>query len=183
MNMFDRHDQIVRALSERAFVSVAHAVQLTGGSPATIRRDFTKLTADGIARRVRSGIRTVESVGMTPFAMREVQYSKEKEALAQKAAALLKAGDTVFIDGGTTTFHLGACLPKLPLRVITNSLRLAVLIDSPPRRNPHLEIFLTGGCLYPNSGLLVGPGAHGSLAQYHANWAFLSVGGITPVIQ
>ncbi len=116
---------------------------------------------------------------MIPFALREVQYSDAKEALAGRAAKLLNPGDAVIVDGGTTTFHLASCLPSFPLHIITNSLRLASVLDEKSRHHKGLEVFLTGGYLYPNSGLLVGPGAQSSLAQYHARWAFLSVGGLT----
>ena len=178
LNTLERHEQILRALSERGFISVPRAVQLTGASPATIRRDLAHFAEQGLARRVRGGIRLVESVGMTPFAMRQSQSSKSKESLAQRAVALLKAGDVIFIDGGTTTFHIGACLPAIPLRVITNSVRLAHYLDEQAQRRSEWEVFLTGGLIYPNSGLLLGPAAQASVAQYHAHWAFLSVGGI-----
>jgi len=65
------------------------------------------------------------------------------------------------------------------LRIITNSLRLASRLDDILGEHPDLEVFLTGGLLHPMSGLLVGAGAQASLAQYHATWAFLSVGGLT----
>ena len=54
----------------------------------------------------------------------------------------------------------------------------AVAIDE--RRNSDLavEVFLTGGYIYPQSGLLIGPQAVAAIGRYHANWAFLSVGGI-----
>jgi DeoR/GlpR family transcriptional regulator of sugar metabolism len=180
MNTQERREQIVRSLYQRGLTTVHRAVQLTGASPATIRRDFVTLAEQGIAQKVRGGLRLIESSGMTPFITRQVQFSREKELLAQHAAALLKAGDVVIIDGGTTTFHIGACLPPVPLRVITNSLRLASFLDEKSRHHAGLEVFLTGGFLYPHSGLLVGPGAQNSLAQYYADWAFLSGGGITP---
>lgn len=178
-NTLERHEQLIRWLGQNGLVSASRAIQLTGASPATVRRDFAELTRQGLAKRVHGGIRLVESVGMKPFAMRQAQFSREKMALAQRAVSLLKSGDVVFIDGGTTTFHLGACLPPVPLRIITNSLQLAEALDERSRKHGELEIFLTGGLLYPGSGLLAGPAAHNSVAQYHADWAFLSVGGIT----
>ncbi|MEI6083152.1 MAG: DeoR/GlpR family DNA-binding transcription regulator [Verrucomicrobiota bacterium] len=179
MNTLERHEQILRTLNEQGYVSVPRAAELTGASSATIRRDLAAFAKQGLARRVRGGIRLVESVGMTPFAMRQAQSFKSKEALAQRAVQLLKAGDVIFVDGGTTTFHLGACLPAIPLRVITNSVRLAHYLDEQNQRRAEWEVFLTGGLIYPNSGLLLGPAAQASVTQYHAHWAFLSVGGIT----
>ncbi len=179
MNTLDRRELMIRALAERGTLSVHRAIQLTEAGEATIRRDMAFLAAQGIGERVRGGIRRAKGTGMTPYAMRAAQLSQEKEAIAQRAAALLKPGDVVFIDGGSTTFHVGACLPQIPLRIITNSLRLASHLDGFLGDHPELEVFLTGGLLHPMSGLLVGVGAQTSLAQYHADWAFLSVGGLT----
>ena len=116
---------------------------------------------------------------MLPFTLRQREHSSAKLHLARQAVTLLKPGEVLMIDGGSTTFHMGACLPSFPLRVITNSLHLATVLEERARTQPSLEVYLTGGCLYPNSGLLVGPGAQSTVAQYHANWAFLSVGGVT----
>ncbi len=170
---------MMQALTERETLSVHRAVQLTEAGEATIRRDMAFLAAQGLCERVRGGIRRVKATGMTPYALRAVQFSNEKSAIARRAASLLKAGDVLFIDGGSTTFHVSSCLPKIPLRIITNSLRLANQLDGLLRENPNIEVFLTGGLLHPMSGLLVGSGTQASLAQYHANWAFLSVGGLS----
>ncbi|MGF1450585.1 MAG: DeoR/GlpR family DNA-binding transcription regulator [Opitutales bacterium] len=99
--------------------------------------------------------------------------------IAQKAARLLRAGDVVLIDGGTTTCHLCFCLPPLPLRIITNSLRVAAYLDNASARRPDLEVFLSGGRIDMGSKMLSGSGTVHTLDFYHANWAFLSVGGIT----
>jgi DeoR/GlpR family transcriptional regulator of sugar metabolism len=179
MNTSERDDRILALLAEKSFLSVEDAAALTKSSLATVRRDFQRLSDTRKIERVRGGARPIRSEPMTPFALREVQYSREKEMLARAAAELLSPNDVLIIDGGTTTFHLGRCLPDIPLRIITNSLRLASVLDDQSRTRTGLEVYLTGGYLYPNSGLLVGPGAQASLAQYHAQWALLSVGGVS----
>ena len=179
MTTMERHDRIVRAIGRQPVLALRDAMTLTGASEPTVRRDFAALADAGVVRRVRGGVRAVEAVGMTPFALREMTYSDEKQRIARAACALLGPNDVVFIDGGTTTFHLAACLPVFPLRVVTNSIRLADALDEQARRRGGLEIFLTGGFVHPGSGLLVGPGAVASIAAYRAHWAFLSVGGIT----
>jgi DeoR/GlpR family transcriptional regulator of sugar metabolism len=179
MNTSERDDRILASLAEKNFLSVEEAAALTTSSLATVRRDFQRLSDARQMQRVRGGARPIRNEPMTPFALREVQYSREKEMLARAAAELFSPNDVLIIDGGTTTFHLGRCLPDIPLRIITNSLRLASVLDDQSRTHSGLEVYLTGGYLYPNSGLLVGPGAQASLAQYHAQWALLSVGGVS----
>lgn len=174
-----RHEQILRATAETGQLSVTEAVALLGASQATIRRDFNQLTREGTVERVRGGIRMVHNQKMLPFAFREVRNLKEKLAIARHAVQLLKTGDVVFVDGGTTTLQLGEYLLAKPLRIITNSVRLSAALESRSSNRAALEIFLTGGFLFPHSGLLVGPSAQAGLGQYHANWAFLSASGLS----
>ncbi len=177
----ERQDKILHYLSQHDYLTVVEAVTLFHASPATIRRDFDELSEKELVRRIRGGIKPYKSVdtGILPFSLRELQYSAEKEALTREAVKLLQPGNVVFIDGGTTTFHLGLCLPDMDLRVITNSLRLASVLEEKAAQRPNLEVYVTGGFLDHKSGILLGPNTESSLAQYHADWAFLSVGGIS----
>lgn len=179
MNKWERHEHILRLAGERGMIYLDRAVQATGASIPTIRRDFEELSKTGAVERVRGGIRVVRKEGNLPFNMREVQHSEAKTAIAREAVRLLKAGDVLFIDGGTTTYHMCFCLPAIPLRIITNSLRLSAHLDHPAHRQSDWEVYLTGGFMQHDSSMLTGPGTLHSLDFYHADWAFLSIGGIT----
>lgn len=174
----ERRDRILGYLAERSLLAVKDAVRLLDVGELTVRRDFNALAAEGLAERIRGGIRLERQADMQPFGLREVSHGPAKTAIGRRAAGLLQDGDTVFIDGGTTTYQVADFLPNCRLRVITNSLRLAARLESRLHVLPKLELFVTGGLLHPNSGLLVGPGARQSLEQYHADWAFLSAGGV-----
>ena len=173
----ERHNRILSHLRQYGVLSQPEAMRLTAASPATVRRDFDKLAGQNGLVRVRGGLR-LASFRDTTFASREIQNAAAKTAIARSAVTLLRDGDVLFIDGGTTTYQLAECLPTLKLRIITNSIRLAAALDE-RALGSGWEVFLTGGLLYPQSGLLVGPAAQNNLAQYHAHWAFLSAGGIT----
>lgn len=175
-----RRERMIEHLHGNAVLRVEEAVQLFSASPATVRRDFKSLAELGMAQRVHGGVRLCKPAPweMQPFQVREVLHAREKHAIAERAAKLLRPGDVFMVDGGTTTSMLGGCIPDFPLRLITNSVRLASILEDRHAGHSRLEIYLTGGILYPHSGLLVGPTAKASLAQYHAQWAFLSVGGI-----
>ena len=180
-NAAERVAEMSKWLQEQEFLSVTDACKRCDASPATIRRDFIQLVAQGVAERHRGGVRRQrrDALAMVPFAVREMRNAIEKSAIARAAVGLLRAGDAVFVDGGTSTLHLASHLGRVPVRIITNSLRLAVALgeqryDEPP------EVHLSGGWLLPRSGLLIGPQARATITQYHATWAFLSVGGISP---
>ena len=178
MNKWERHERILRLASERGMIYLDRAMEATGASRPTLRRDFEELSELGAIERVRGGIRVIRKEGSLPFNLREVQHSEAKAAIAQKAARLLRAGDVLFIDGGTTTYHLCLCLPKIPLRIVTNSLRVSAFLDDPVNQSQDWEVYLTGGFVQHGSNMLTGPGTLHSLDFYHADWAFLSVGGI-----
>lgn len=179
MNTAERREQLVRAVSERGTLSVRRGVELTGASEPTIRRDFAALAAKGAVLRTWGGIGLPAVDAMSPFVFREVQFSEEKAALARKAARLLVEGDVVFIDGGTTTYHLSSCLADMPLQIVTNSLRLAEALAARRGELGKQDVYLTGGRVHASGGLLIGPGVSDGLRQYHANWAFISAGGVT----
>lgn len=173
----ERQSAFRHHLKQNEFLSVPDACQLAQASPATIRRDFTALVAAGHAQRHRGGVQRVaqDSLAMVPFAERQMTMPAEKARIAAAAAALIQPGDVVFVDGGTSTLHLAEHLAAMSIRIITNSLRLAVVIGE---RNGPAEVHLSGGALLPRSGLLVGPQARAGLGRFHATWAFLSVSGL-----
>lgn len=178
MNRLERHERILRLASERGMIYLKRAIEATGASRPTLRRDFQELAERGTVERVRGGIRVIRKEGNLPFNLREVHHSAAKRAIAQAAVRLLKAGDVVYIDGGTTTYHICFCLPKIPLRIITNSLRVSAYLDDPVHRYGEWEIYLTGGLIQHGSSMLTGPGTLHTLDFYHADWAFLSIGGV-----
>lgn len=177
----ERLDLLFKSLEDKEFLSVAEGCRLLDASPATVRRDFAELAAQGRAERLRGGLGRSkrDALAMVPFAAREMQMAAEKSAIARAAAGLLHSGDAVFVDGGTSTLHLASHLGAVPARVITNSLRLAAAIGAATYASP-IEVHLTGGYLLARGGLLIGPQARAGIAAYHARWAFLSVGGIGP---
>lgn len=177
----ERHEKILRHLAGQEFLSVEDAAVLLGTSAATVRRDFGALAARGVAERTRGGLRRMggQDADGLPFALREVQYSREKAAMAEYAAGLLQADDVLMVDGGTTTYHLARLLPSIPLKVITNSLRLAAAFTERPSTESRVDVHVTGGYLFPESGLLAGPRTVASLAEYNAGWAFLSPSAIS----
>lgn len=179
MNKTERHERLLALAGERGLLYLQRAMQATGASRATARRDFDELANTGAVERVRGGIRVTRKEGNVPFNLREVQHSQAKSAIAAQACRMLRAGDVIFVDGGTTTYHICFHLPRMPLRIVTNSLRLSAWLDDSATRFGDWEVYLTGGKIQHGYNMLTGPGTLHSLDFYHADWAFLSVGGIT----
>lgn len=183
MRPMERHRAILAMIEKQGDLTVEEACRVLGISPATVRRDFVELVGRGAVEKTWGGLRRLPDADvpgneMLPVDVRESLHPREKERIARRACELINDGDVVVIDGGTTTLAMAPHLANRPVRILTNSILIAHRIDSLRSHPKGAEVFLTGGFLYPGSGLLVGPEAVQSLSQYHARWAFLSVGGL-----
>lgn len=181
MLKLDRRQKITEHLQTHGSLRVSEAVNILQVSPATIRRDFALLTEEGWAERGHGGVAVGPKLRlkgwMPPYQARRMVQVAEKRRIAQAAASLLSPGDAIFIDGGTTTMHLAPFLPS-GVRVITHSVILAVALDESATPERSLEVYLAGGFMHPNTGLLVGPQALETIRNYHARWALISAGGV-----
>lgn len=175
-----RQDRILELLSERGTLHVNEVAEALGCSAVTARRDFCELASINLAERTHGGIKLPRPSAIAPLHVRRIRQLDEKQSIARAFTAMLKPHDVVFVDGGSTTLQIAASLPAFPLRIVTNSLQLALCLEQQSPSRSTLEIHLTGGTLEPDTGLLVGPGALSSLAQYKAQYAVFSCSGVTP---
>lgn len=145
-------------------------------SPATVRRDLEELEARGQLRRVHGGAVSVESRLEEPlFDDKTALAAREKRSIAEKAASLIKSGDTVYLDGGSTVLELARLLvERSDITVVTNSLRAAIELSG---KGPRL--ILLGGELRRLSQTMVGPLTASLLEQLHFNLAFMGTMGLT----
>jgi DeoR/GlpR family transcriptional regulator of sugar metabolism len=98
-----------------------------------------------------------------------------KKAIAGVAASLIEDGDTLLLDGGSTTYELASLLIGRPLQVVTNSLPVATLFTS----SDGSDLVLIGGYVHGRTGVSVGPYANLMLAELNVQRAIISVAGIT----
>ena len=170
----EREDLITGLLQQKAFVSLQEVVSASGASPATIRRDLTRMEEQGLLQRIHGGAKSVTE--NLPLDMRQTVMLDEKTRIAQKAVALCADGETVFIDGGSTTSQMAAFLKTRRLEIVTNSLALTtMLIES------NNEVVLTGGSVLPKHGLVLNPFDNDLIERYRASKAVMGVGGLDPV--
>ena len=99
------------------------------------------------------------------------QAAQVRETLA---AELIGDGDTVLLDGGTTTYEVARLLVGRPVQIVTNSLPTANLFAS----NANTDLVLLGGYVYPRTGVALGPYANEMLAKLNVRRTVLSVAGI-----
>lgn len=180
--------QVIKAmLKERALVRIADVCRATGASEASVRRDFARLAELGSATRVHGGLEAIPGAqtvaGDAPaLATRSFEISKTlnvaaKRAIAKAAVALCADGEAIIINGGTTTFEMGAYLRERRLKVLTNSYPLAetLIHDSKCR------VALPGGEVYREQKLIVSPFEEDAIQHYSATRMFMSGISIGPL--
>lgn len=173
----ERQNQILEILKKRKAVSVEELCQMLYSSGATIRRDLTILETGGQIQRTHGGAVYLEgSAADSPLMLRETENRQAKNTIAQKAGALLRDGQTLFIDSSSTAGTLAGLLGGLRnMRVITNSLKTVNLLA----QLGNVEVYCTGGRLRESARSMVGPAALRFLAGFRADYAFLSCRGVS----
>jgi DeoR/GlpR family transcriptional regulator of sugar metabolism len=141
-------------------------------SEMTVRRDLAHLAREGKLIRVHGG--AVSDREEPPFAEIAVERLDEKERIGRAAADLVRDGQTIMIDIGTTTLQLARQLRHRELTVITSS--LAVLEELLPYEG--IELIALGGVVRRNYRSLVGVLAEDVLRQLTADISFLGASGI-----
>jgi DeoR/GlpR family transcriptional regulator of sugar metabolism len=161
---------------ERGFASLPELASSLQVSESTIRRDLDYLEETGSARRTHGGVfYTGASPKLPHFEERQPAQWEKKRAIAREAARLVEDGDTVLLDGGSTTYEVARLLVGRPLQVVTNSLPVANLFAS----SADTDLVLVGGYVYPRTGVSLGPYANEMLSRINVRRTVLSVAGIT----
>src|SRR3954447_26498762 len=180
MIIAERQSRLRDLLARRGMSDLESLSAELSVSQSTIRRDVELLVRSGHVKRTHGGVIWVgdrfEGNGSRPYAFdQRLAYQLEaKRAIAAAARKLVRTGQTIILDGGTTTFHLAQELLGQPLQLVTNSLPIANLFLN----DEHVEVVLTGGMLYPRYGVLLGPMAEQTLAPIHTKTLFFSVAGV-----
>jgi DeoR/GlpR family transcriptional regulator of sugar metabolism len=177
MQAEERQHRIGEYLQRVEFASLEEIAQQVHASVSTVRRDLTLLEASGALHRTHGGARiSAPRSDEFTFSARDTRQLAEKEAIGRACAALIQPGQSVILDAGTTVYHAARYLESKAPQIITNSLPVANLFASANR----VEVFVSGGVIYPRVGVLVGPLAVETFSRMHADVAIMSAGGISP---
>lgn len=175
----ERKQEILTRIRERQFVSLKDLSEMLAVSPATVRRDLMRLESKGFLTRVHGGavIRgNAIAEAILSLSERRTRFHEEKEWIGRKAASLLEDGDTVFMDGGTTTLEVALNLVNRNVQIVTNSLAIANLLS----RSISAQVVLVGGMVHARAGVCLGPPADGMVRGMWADRAILGCGGVIP---
>ncbi|MDW3221823.1 MAG: DeoR/GlpR family DNA-binding transcription regulator [Paracoccaceae bacterium] len=177
-----RQEQILEILSHEKVVDVVQLSEQLGVSAVTIRSDLDTLDRRMLLRRIRGGATSVQPARFVrPLELSSQNFSAEKERIGAMAARMVRNGETIILDAGTTAQAMALALPE-ELRdvvVITNSLEIAISLE----KHDGVTVMVTGGTIKrtgrnPHSRSLIPPLAGLLLAQVNADCAYLCCAGI-----
>jgi DeoR/GlpR family transcriptional regulator of sugar metabolism len=174
----ERRHRILERLQVQGRVLASDLVAEFGVSPDTVRRDLRDLDEAGMLRRVHGG--ALPRRGDTdPLPLRARRAPEAKASIARRAAQIVRDGQVVMLDGGTTTLEVARALPeRLTATVVTNSLPIALALAE----HRSVEVVVVGGSLRARAGVTVGAAAVAALAAVRADVLFLGVCGLHPEI-
>src|SRR3954453_3798338 len=184
MLIAERHTRLRELIARRGMCDLKSLSAELGVSHSTVRRDIEVLEQQGLVQQTHGGVIWVAEKaagangagGTRPYAFdQRMGYQLQaKRQIARAARDLVRPGETILIDGGTTTFYFAEELLGLPLQLVTNSLPIANLFLN----DDHVELILVGGLMYPRYGVLLGPVGETELSHIHAQTLFISVAGV-----
>jgi DeoR family transcriptional regulator of aga operon len=178
-----RRDRMLAVIRERDFVRVGELSERFGISEVTVRSDLDALASRGEVHRIRGGAipRTIPDKER-PFEESEGSFAEEKVAIGRAAAQLIRDGETLLMDVGTTTAAAARALAaRTELRnvvVFTNGLKTALELEP---ASPRITIVLLGGTLRPLQHSLVEPMASLILDQIKVHTLILGCNGVDPI--
>lgn len=184
MNSFERRNTIVDMVNSSGSQLVNDISASLGVTEVTVRADLRLLEERGLLTRFHGGAARIDSVSAQdePSADAEVSLNDRyqlaadpKRRIAQAAAKLVKEGDTLILDSGSTTKLLAEALVTMKnITVITNSLpAAAILID-----NTDITLVVCGGTVRHKTASLHGNIAEAALRDVSANLMFVGADGL-----
>ncbi|MBB6479789.1 DeoR/GlpR family DNA-binding transcription regulator [Spirochaeta isovalerica] len=174
-DLVSRQKRILELLQRDGHVRVPDLSRLLDVSEITIRRDLTYLENKNLLERTHGG--AISSRRIT----KEINYSnrsdlelENKDQIGKKAAELIEDGDTVFINGGSTTFHVFRYITSNNVKIVTTNAGAIGQV-----RNENVDLIIAGGLYKPQYNTFHGSFTNEIINQVNASKAILGVHGIS----
>lgn len=177
----DRQKIILNHLYQKGTVKVSRLSEELGVHEETIRRDLKALASNWDIELVYGGAVLKSAVDIPSVQEQKMQskrtYNYEaKQLVARKAAELIRPGETIGLNSGSTVEYILDYLEdKKPLNIVTLNVHIAskaLLMDG-------VEVFIPGGKAWKNSGSIVGPGTAEFIKSFTIDRCFCGVSAVS----
>jgi DeoR family glycerol-3-phosphate regulon repressor len=167
-----RQAEILRIVRAQQTCTITDLAGIFTVSDETIRRDIKPLIADGVLLKVHGGVMLPERLDEPPFQRRMQENLAAKQVIAARVGELVRDGDSLMLDGGTTCVHIAQALSAhARLTVITNSAEIARALA--PRNGN--RVFIAGGEVRGDDVTSFGASTLAFMRQFHVRYAIVSV--------
>ncbi|WP_111640648.1 DeoR/GlpR family DNA-binding transcription regulator [Marinimicrobium alkaliphilum] len=179
-----RQQLILDFLDESQFASVRILCEQLSSSEATIRRDLNKLAELGKIKKIRGGAEAIPSavapavkISGKSFWVDKEKNVQTKRLIAKRAVELCADGESIIINGGSSTFMMAEFLQERQMNILTNSFVLAhELLESSQN-----QITLPGGEVYRKQSIILSSFENDTTQNYHGSKMFMGCPGISEV--
>jgi DeoR family glycerol-3-phosphate regulon repressor len=167
-----RQSEILRLVRAQQTCTVTELAEVFAVSDETIRRDIKPLIAEGVLLKVHGGVMLPDRLDEPPFQRRMQENLEAKRVIAARVCDLVRDGDSLILDGGTTCVHVAHALcVRSRLTVVTNSAEIARTLA--PRNDN--RVFIAGGELRADDAAAFGESTLAFIRQFHVRYAIVSV--------
>ena len=173
----ERHNIILQELNAKGIVSVTDLTKILDASESTIRRDLNHLDKEGLLKKIHGGAALIgESTSSHDYTvnLRQSLNLEEKKVIAKYAASLIKEGDVVYIDAGTTTELIINFINNDNITVVTNG-----IVHAKKLLEKNINTYILGGKIKSITEAIVGINAAADLNKYNFTKGFFGTNGIT----
>lgn len=181
MPLNQRRQGILNLIREDGHAKVQQLSKIFKVSEVTIRQDLEVLEEMGHVQREHGGafLKDVGAFAKTGLLFNQ-HHMEEKQEIARKAVALIREGDSIILDSGSTTTELAKLLLGFKaLNIITNGLNIATILGE----NPGINLMVSGGEFKAPTLSLTGDLAAATFKNIHVDKLFLATAGISSDMQ
>ena len=171
----ERRNRLLEVVRQRRFASLPELVLELQVSESTVRRDLEHLEDQGQAKRIHGGVLYAGTSPKIPhFDQQQPAKWEEKRAIAKAVVGLIEDGESVLLDGGSTTYEVARLLVGRRLHVVTNSLPVANLLAS----DSECDLVFLGGNICSRTGVAMGPLTNSMIESLRIRKTIFSVAGV-----
>lgn len=172
----ERLAKIVEILKDKSSIKVNELAEFFEVSESTIRRDLRLMEENGLLSRTHGGAVSISNKGFEPtYFQKRDEKQDEKSRIGKLAASIIKNGDTIVLDSGTTTMKIAENITARDITVVTNSIDIASLLSE----KESVELIVTGGKVRPITRAMVGHVTEQMLRNFRVDKAFIGTNGIS----
>jgi len=176
MNLNRRQTAILQSARQFGTIGIAQLAAEMDVSPETIRRDIRLLVSRGDLVKLHGAVRHPDVGHEAPFERRMRENVEAKRAVARHAAAMIRDGDSVMLDTGTTTSVLAReLLAKRGLTIVTNSSDVARTLATVNGN----KVYMAGGELHGDNGAAFGRSACAFVSDFKVRFAVISIAAVS----